>query len=83
MGEDVLVRSGDAEFWVRVADAGGPSTIGISDAFSFDGVRRTVEEDRRPPVGGVGAGQAERGRRGVRPDPDGQEREAHRAGRRW
>ncbi len=44
MGEDVLVRSGDAEFWVRVADAGGPSTVGIGDAFSFDGVRRTVEE---------------------------------------
>jgi len=44
VGEDVLVRSGDAEFWVRVADAGGPSTVGIGDAFSFDGVRRTVEE---------------------------------------
>jgi hypothetical protein len=44
MGEDVLVRSGDAEFWVRVVDAGGPSTIGIGDAFTFDGVRQTVEE---------------------------------------
>ncbi|MGH3869417.1 MAG: CU044_2847 family protein [Pseudonocardiaceae bacterium] len=44
MSEDVLVRSGEAEFWVRVADAGGPSTIGLGKAFSFDGVRETVEE---------------------------------------
>jgi hypothetical protein len=44
VSEDVLVRSGDAEFWVRVVDAGGPSTIGLGDALSFDGVRKTVEE---------------------------------------
>ncbi|MGQ0773152.1 MAG: CU044_2847 family protein [Pseudonocardiales bacterium] len=44
MSEDVLVRSGDAEFWVRVADAGGPSPIGLGDVFSFEGVRKTVEE---------------------------------------
>lgn len=44
MSEDVLVRSGEAEFWVRVADAGGPSPIGLGEALSFDGVRETVEE---------------------------------------
>jgi hypothetical protein len=44
VGEDVLVRSGEAEFWVRVVDTGGPSTIGLGDALSFDGVRKTVEE---------------------------------------
>jgi hypothetical protein len=35
---------GGAEFWVRVVDTGGPSTIGLSEALSFDGVRKTVEE---------------------------------------
>lgn len=44
MSEDVLVRSGEAEFWVRVADTGGPSTIGLGKAMSFEGVRKTVEE---------------------------------------
>lgn len=44
MSEDVLVRSGDAEFWVRVEDAGGPSPVGLSDVLSFEGVRKTVEE---------------------------------------
>lgn len=44
MSEDVLVRSGEAEFWVRVVDAGGPSPIGLGEALSFEGVRNTVEE---------------------------------------
>jgi hypothetical protein len=44
VSEDVLVRSGEAEFWVRVVDAGGPSTIGLGKPLSFDGVRKTVEE---------------------------------------
>lgn len=44
MSEDVLVRSGEAEFWVRVVDASGPDTIGLGKALSFDGVRKTVEE---------------------------------------
>lgn len=44
MSEDVLVRSGEAEFWVRVDDPGGPSTIGLRDVLSFEGVRKTVEE---------------------------------------
>ncbi len=44
MSEDVLVRSGEAEFWVRVADAGGPSPIGLGEALSFEGFRETVEE---------------------------------------
>jgi hypothetical protein len=41
---DVLIRSGEAEFWVWVNDAGGPSPIGLGDALSFEGVRKTVEE---------------------------------------
>ncbi|MGH3844849.1 MAG: CU044_2847 family protein [Pseudonocardiaceae bacterium] len=44
MSEDILVRSGEAEFWVRVDEAGGPSPIGLGDALSFEGVRKTVEE---------------------------------------
>lgn len=44
VSEDVLVRSGEAEFWVRVDDTGGPSPIGLGDVLSFDGVRKTVEE---------------------------------------
>lgn len=44
MSDEVLIRSGDTEFWVRVADTGGPSTIGLSKALSFDGVRQTIEE---------------------------------------
>lgn len=44
VSEDVLVRSGEAEFWVRVVDAAGPGTIGLGKALSFDGVRKTVEE---------------------------------------
>jgi len=43
VSKDVLVRCGDTEFYVRVADGGGPATIGIGDALSFDGVRDTVE----------------------------------------
>lgn len=44
VSEDVLVRSGGAEFWVQVDDAGGPSPVGLGDVLSFDGVRKTVEE---------------------------------------
>lgn len=38
-----LVLVGDTEFLVEVADAGGPQTVGLDRALSFDGVRDTVE----------------------------------------
>jgi hypothetical protein len=39
-----LVSAGGAQFYVEVADAGGPTTIGAdSGPLSFDGVRATVE----------------------------------------
>ena len=38
-----LVRVGDVEFFVEVADGGGPRTVGVADALSLDGVRDTVE----------------------------------------
>lgn len=38
-----LVRVGDVEFFVEVAGGGGPRTVGVVDALSFDGVRDTVE----------------------------------------
>ncbi|MDQ3765129.1 MAG: hypothetical protein M3460_27620 [Actinomycetota bacterium] len=43
MGERRLVRAGDAEFYVEVSDAGGPTTIRDDGPLSFDGVRATVE----------------------------------------
>lgn len=46
MGDQVLVRSGDTEFFVEVADTGGrtgPRNVDADDAFSIDGVRDTVE----------------------------------------
>ena len=39
----VLVRAGDAEFYVEVAEGGGPATVGLDEVLSFDGVRATVE----------------------------------------
>jgi hypothetical protein len=44
MGQPVLVRSGDAEFYVEVAGpAGGPQTVGLDDVLSFDGVKKALE----------------------------------------
>lgn len=43
MGEPVLVRVGDVQFLAEVREGGGPTTVGLDDAFSFDGVRQTVE----------------------------------------
>lgn len=42
MGEPVLVRAGGTEFYMEVAEAGGPQTVGLDDVLSFDGVRDTV-----------------------------------------
>jgi hypothetical protein len=39
----VPVRVGDTTFYVEVADVGGPQTVDLDDALSFDGVRDTVE----------------------------------------
>jgi hypothetical protein len=38
-----LVRAGDAEFYVEVADTAGPTAIREGEVLSFDGVRATVE----------------------------------------
>jgi hypothetical protein len=38
-----LVRAGDVEFFVELADGGGPRTVAVANALSFDGVRATVE----------------------------------------
>ncbi len=43
MGQPVLVQAGGVEFFVEVADAGGPRTVGLDQALSLDGVRDTVE----------------------------------------
>jgi hypothetical protein len=37
------VQAGDVEFFVEIADGGGPQTVGVERAMSFDGVRDTVE----------------------------------------
>lgn len=43
MGQPVLVRVDDVEFFVQVASGGGPQTVGLDKALSFDGVRDTVQ----------------------------------------
>jgi hypothetical protein len=42
MGQPVLVRAGGTEFYVEVADTGGPQTVGLDQVLSFEGVRDTV-----------------------------------------
>jgi hypothetical protein len=37
------VRAGGVEFFVEVADGGGPQPVGLDRMLSFDGVRDTVE----------------------------------------
>jgi hypothetical protein len=44
VAQQVPVRSGEAEFFVEVADGGGPRTVSADAAFSFDGVRHALEE---------------------------------------
>jgi len=39
----VPVKAGDMEFFVELADSGGPQTVGAERVLSFDGVRDTVE----------------------------------------
>jgi len=43
MGSTRLVVADGAEFFVELADGGGPSVIGAAEALSFDGVRSTLE----------------------------------------
>jgi Trypsin-co-occurring domain 1 len=43
VGQPVLVRAGNVEFFMEVADGGGPTTISAEYAQEFDGVRKTVE----------------------------------------
>ena len=42
-GRSELVRIGDVEFFVEVAEGGGPQTVSADRALSFDAVRDTVE----------------------------------------
>jgi hypothetical protein len=37
------VKIGDVQFFVELAEAGGPRTVGLGDLLSFDGVRETIE----------------------------------------
>jgi len=43
VGEPVPVVIDGVQFYVEVADQQGVGTVGLDDAFSFDGVRETVE----------------------------------------
>ncbi|GAA5707664.1 hypothetical protein AQJ43_36690 [Streptomyces avermitilis] len=43
MGQPILVRAGEQEFFVEVADGGGPRVVAADHALSFDGVRSTIE----------------------------------------
>lgn len=42
MGDAELVRVNGIEFYVQLADGGGPRTVGYDQALSFDGVRDTI-----------------------------------------
>ena len=42
-GRSEMVRIGDVEFFVEVAEGGGPQTVSADRALSFDAVRDTVE----------------------------------------
>ena len=42
MGQPVLVRAEGTEFYVEIADTGGPQTVGLDQVLSFEGVRETV-----------------------------------------
>lgn len=44
VAQRVLVKSGETEFFVEVADGGGPRTVSADGAFSFDGVGAALEE---------------------------------------
>ncbi|HEV2635382.1 MAG TPA: CU044_2847 family protein [Actinocrinis sp.] len=59
MADTELVRIGEVEFLVQIAESGGPQPVGAQAAYSFDGVRDTVE---------AVAGQLAEVWRKVRPD---------------
>jgi len=42
MGQPVLVRADDVEFYAEVTETGGPQTVGLDQALSFEGVRETI-----------------------------------------
>jgi Trypsin-co-occurring domain 1 len=42
VAESVPVRAGDVEFFVEVPEVQGVQTVGLDDAFSFEGVRDTI-----------------------------------------
>jgi hypothetical protein len=43
VGEVVTVVADGVEFYVEVAEAGGPSNVGLGDVLSFSGVRSTIQ----------------------------------------
>lgn len=59
MGEVVTAVADGVEFYVEVADAGGPSNVGLDEVLSFSGVRSTVQAI---------AGELTSAWRAVRPD---------------
>ncbi|WFE41205.1 CU044_2847 family protein [Micromonospora sp. WMMD998] len=42
-GRVARVEAGGTEFFVKLTDGGGPQTVTLDRALSFDGVRETVE----------------------------------------
>ncbi|MFI2632322.1 CU044_2847 family protein [Streptomyces collinus] len=42
-GQQVLVQAGGSEFYMEVAGGGGPQTVGLGRAVSFDEVRECIE----------------------------------------
>ncbi|MGH3392537.1 MAG: CU044_2847 family protein [Actinomadura sp.] len=42
MTREELVHVNGVDFYVQVADEGGPRTVGLDQALSFDGVRDTI-----------------------------------------
>ena len=42
MAESVLVEVGGVRFWAEVPEVSGVQTVGLDEAFSFQGVRDTV-----------------------------------------
>jgi hypothetical protein len=43
VGEVVTAVADGVDFYVEVADVGGPANVGLDDVLSFDGVRATVQ----------------------------------------
>ena len=42
MGQPMLVRAGDVEFFAEVTETGGAQVVGLDHVLSFEGVRETI-----------------------------------------